>query len=42
MMDGLTWNATVIDTTGSDHWPILLILNITRTLGKKPFLFEKF
>jgi exonuclease III len=42
MMDGLAWNATVIDTPGSDHWPILLTLNITGTPGRKPFCFEKF
>jgi exonuclease III len=42
MMDGLAWNATVIDTPGSDHWPILLTLNITGTPGRKPFRFEKF
>jgi len=41
MMDGLSWNAIVINTTGSDHWPILLTLNITTTLGRKPFRFEK-
>ena len=41
MMDGLAWNATVIDTLGSDHWPILLTLNITRNPGRKPFYFEK-
>jgi hypothetical protein len=42
MMDGLAWNATVIDTPGSDHWPILLTLDITGTPGRKPFHFEKF
>jgi exonuclease III len=42
MMDGLAWNATVIDAEGSDHWPILLTLNITGTPGRKPFRFEKF
>jgi len=42
MMDGVAWNATVIDTMGSNHWPILLTLNITGTPGIKTFLFEKF
>jgi hypothetical protein len=42
MMDGLAWNAMVIDTPGSDHWPILLTLNISGTPGRKPFRFEKF
>jgi hypothetical protein len=34
MMDGLAWNATVIDVAGSDHWLILLTLNITGTFGR--------
>jgi hypothetical protein len=42
MIDGLAWNATVIDTPGSDHWSILLTLNISGTLGRKPFRFENF
>jgi exonuclease III len=42
MLDGLAWNATVIDTQGSDHWPILLSINISGTPGRKPFRFEKF
>jgi hypothetical protein len=42
MMDGLAWNATVIDTPGSDHWSILLSINISGTPGRKPFRFEKF
>jgi hypothetical protein len=42
MMDGLSWNSTVIDTPRSDHWPILVTLNITGTPRRKPFRFEKF
>jgi hypothetical protein len=42
MMDGLAWNSMIIDTLGLDHWPTLLTLNISGTLGRKPFLFEKF
>jgi len=42
MMDCLAWNATVIDTLGLDHWPILLSINISGTPGKNPFCFEKF
>jgi hypothetical protein len=41
MMDSLAWNATIIDTMGSDHWPILLTLNITSTPERKPFRFKK-
>jgi hypothetical protein len=42
MLDGLAWNATVIDTPGSDHWSILLSISISGTPGRKPFRFEKF
>jgi len=42
MMDGLAWNATFIDGTGSNHWPIILTLNINDTPGRKPFRFKKF
>jgi hypothetical protein len=42
MMDSLEWNAMVIDAAGSDHWPIILTLNITSTLRQNPFRFEKF
>jgi hypothetical protein len=42
ILEGLTWQATVIDTPGSDHWSILLTINISGTPGKKPFRFEKF
>ena len=35
IMDGLAWNATVIDTPGSYYWPILLTLDITGTPGSK-------
>jgi hypothetical protein len=42
MLDGLSWNATVIDTPGLDHWTILLSINISGTPGRKPFRFEKF
>jgi len=31
MLDGLAWNATVIDTPGSDYWWILLSINIHGT-----------
>jgi hypothetical protein len=41
MLDGLSWHATMIDTLGSDHWPILLSININGTPGRKPFHFEK-
>jgi hypothetical protein len=37
----LAWNAMVIDTPGLDHWVILLSINISGTVGRKPFLFEK-
>jgi hypothetical protein len=42
ILEGLTWQATVIDTPGSDNWSILLMINISGTPGKKPFHFEKF
>jgi exonuclease III len=42
MLDGLAWNATVIGTSGLDHWPILLSTNISGTLGRKLFCLEKF
>jgi hypothetical protein len=42
MMDDLAWNATVIDTLGSNHWQILLTINISGTAGRKAFRFEKF
>jgi hypothetical protein len=42
MLDGLAWNAMVIDTPGSYHWPIVLSINISGTPGRKPFHFEKF
>jgi hypothetical protein len=42
MMEGLTWHATVIDAPGSNHWPILLRMDISGTPGKKPFHFKKF
>jgi exonuclease III len=41
MLDGLARNTTVIDTPGSDHWPILLSINISGIPGIKPFRFEK-
>jgi hypothetical protein len=41
MLDGLTWNSTMIDTPRSDHWLILLSINISGTPGRKPFRFEK-
>jgi hypothetical protein len=31
----------VINTPGLDHWPILLTMDISGTLGKKPFCFDK-
>jgi hypothetical protein len=42
MLDGLAWNAMIIDSPGSDHWSILLTINISGTPGRKPFRFEKF
>jgi hypothetical protein len=42
MLVGLAWNVTIIDSLASDHWPILLNINISGTPGIIPFRFDKF
>jgi exonuclease III len=40
MMDGTTMESTIMNLSGSDHWPIQLWLDVPATTGKKPFRFE--
>jgi hypothetical protein len=42
ILDGLSWNAMVIDILISDHWPILLTVNISGTPNINHFHFDKF
>jgi exonuclease III len=42
MMDGMAIESSILNRTGSDHWPIQLWLDVPATLGKKPFRFEQF
>jgi exonuclease III len=37
MLDGTAMEATIVNLPGSDHWPIQLWMDISATLGKKPF-----
>jgi hypothetical protein len=42
LMEGLAMSASILDTSGSDHWPIQLSLDISGSPGWKPFRFERF
>jgi exonuclease III len=42
MMEGTTMEATILNLSGSDHWPIQLWMDVPATPGKKPFRFEQF
>jgi exonuclease III len=42
MLEGIATESTILNTSGSDHWPVQLRMDIPATPGKKPFRFEKF
>jgi exonuclease III len=42
MMEGLAMEASILNTHGSDHWPIQLWIEVPATPGRKPFRFEQF
>jgi exonuclease III len=42
MMEGTAMESTILNFSGSDHWPLQLWVDIPATPGKKPFRFEKF
>jgi exonuclease III len=42
MLEGTTLEASILNTPGSDHWPIQLWMDVAATPGKKPFRFEQF
>jgi exonuclease III len=42
IMDGTAMETTILNRTGSDHWPIQLWMEVPATPGKKPFRFEQF
>jgi ribonuclease HI/exonuclease III len=42
LMEGVAMTSTILDLSGSDHWPIQLWVDIQATPGKKPFRFEQF
>jgi hypothetical protein len=42
LMDGLSLNANILDTVGSNHWPIQLSLDISGSPRRNPFIFEHF
>jgi exonuclease III len=42
ILDGTAVETTILNRTGSDHWPIQLWMEVPATPGKKPFRFEQF
>jgi len=42
MLDGTAMEDTILNLSGSDHWPIQLWVDVPATPGKKPFRFEQF
>ena len=42
MLEGTSMESTILNFSGSDHWPLQLWMDISATPGKKPFRFEKF
>jgi hypothetical protein len=42
MLEGTTIESTILNISGSDHWPVQLRMDIPATPDKKPFRFEKF
>jgi exonuclease III len=42
MMEGTSMESTILNFSGSDHWPLQLWVDISATPGKKPFRFESF
>jgi hypothetical protein len=42
MLEGLAMEASILNTHGSDHWPIQLWIEVPATPGRKPFRFEQF
>jgi exonuclease III len=42
MLECTAMELTILNFSGSDHWPLQLRMDIPATPGKKPFKFEKF
>ena len=42
MMEGTTMESTILNFSGSDHWPLQLWVDVLATPSKKPFRFEQF
>jgi exonuclease III len=42
MLEGTALEVSILNTPGSDHWPIQLWMDVPATPWKKPFRFEQF